>query len=142
MFKQAWFVSFITLCLLAGVVLASDNGLAFSRSWSDAGAKQCYPQPIKGVPIEVTGVNWHVKSSDYRYVDQAILSLQSTDGKRHRVYLYLTLADYDGRVLYQGKRLLMVNPYIETVAYLIEDVAAADAAKLRLTALPVAGGRR
>ena len=138
--KKVWFTSLLLSVLVAGAVLVSLNGFASSRSLSDAGGQQLYCQPIKGVPIEVTGVSWHVKSSDYRYIDEAILWLKSTDGKPHQVKLYLTLKDSDGRVLYQGERKCLVQRRGTTVVYFLGDVAAADVTRLSITAIPP--GRR
>ena len=140
MFKKSWFISLFLVVILVGSVLASSHGFAWSRPSYDTGGQQFYRQPVKGAPIEVTGVSWHVKNSDYRYIDEAILRLRSTDGKPHLVKLYLTLEDYDGKVLFQGERKTVVKKHITTVVYFLEDVAAADVARLSITAIPP--GRR
>ena len=135
-FKKSWFISLILIVILVGAVLASGNGFAWSWPAADAGGEPFYSRPVRGAPIEVTGVSWHVRQSDYRYIDEAILRLRSTDGKSHLVKLYLTLADSDGEFLFQGERKTVVKKHITTVVYFLEDVAAADVTGLSITAIP------
>jgi hypothetical protein len=142
-FKKIGFISLLLAGLLVGTVLVSINGFASLRWVPDMGGQQFYCKPVKGVSIEVTRVSWHVKRSDYRYIDAAILWLQSTDGKPHLVKLYLTLEDSDGGVLYQGEHIRLVYWRGTTfVVYFLEDVAAADVTRLGITAVPAMGRRR
>lgn len=135
MFNKVRFILLVQLGLIAGVALISFNGFASSNLVSTAERLGSGFSIVQSVPIEVTRVTWHVKPSDYRYVDGMTLWLRPTDGKPHKVRLCLILKDYDDKVLYQRERTWVVKPHTKTVIHFPHDVSAADLASLSISVL-------
>lgn len=133
MFNKVRFILLLQLGLIAGVILFSFNAFASSILVSIPERLGSGVSIAESLPVELTDGKWHVKPSDYRYVDGLTLWLRPTDGESHKVRLYLTLYDYDDNVLYQRERTWVVKRHTKVMFHFPHDVSAADVASLSIS---------